>query len=97
MDVLKDRPELDAIAGHEREGALDRRQAPEGGEFVEKVEDRPRRRPRELGEALRHQEAQPARIGRQPIRRQDEKDRGRPFLEIGETKIRAAHDGGHAP
>ena len=40
MDVLQDRPELDAVAGHEGEGALDRRQRPEGGEFIEEIEDR---------------------------------------------------------
>lgn len=62
---------------HERESALDRLQAPPVHRFVEKIEDRrdwARRRPRELGEAVGHQETQPTRTGRQPIGRQDEKD-----------------------
>ena len=32
MDVLQDRPELDAVAGHEGEGALDRREPARAGE-----------------------------------------------------------------
>jgi hypothetical protein len=92
MDILQDRPELNAIAGHEREGALNWRQRPEGGEFIEEIEDRrgrPDRRPGELGEALRHEQAQPARIGREPIGRQHKEDCGRAFLQISEAEIRA--------
>jgi hypothetical protein len=38
MGILQDRPELDAIAGHQRKGALDRPEGSEGGEFLEQIE-----------------------------------------------------------
>jgi len=43
MNVLQDRPELDAIAGHQAHGLLTRRQAPQRREFIEEVEDWHRR------------------------------------------------------
>ena len=40
MDVLEDRPELDAIAGHETHGAFDRRQMAQRRELIEQIENR---------------------------------------------------------
>ena len=40
MNVLQDRPELDAVAGHEAHGALDGGEVAEGGELIEQIEDR---------------------------------------------------------
>ena len=40
MDVLEDRPELDAIAGHETHGALDGREIAQRRELIEQIENR---------------------------------------------------------
>ena len=42
VDILEDRPELDAIARHQAHGALDGGQVAEGGEFIQQVQHRRR-------------------------------------------------------
>ena len=62
MNVLQDGPELDAVAGHQAHGALDRGQVAEGGELVEEIEDgggRLRRIAGHVHEALGDEEAEP--------------------------------------
>src|SRR3546814_19013267 len=39
VNVLQDRPELDAVAGHEAHSALDGFEAAEGGELIEQEQD----------------------------------------------------------
>jgi len=39
MNVLPDRPELDAVAGHQTHGLLNRCQVSQRREFIEKIED----------------------------------------------------------
>ena len=91
--------ELDAIAGHEAHSAFYGGEVAEGGEFIQQVEDRRCRLggiAGYVGEALRDEQAQPARIGGQAIGRQDEEHRDVAALEIGKAEIRAAEDGDHA-
>ena len=71
----------------------------EGGEFIEQIEDRRCRLgwiARHVGEALRDEQAQPARIGREAIGRQDEEDGDVAAFQIGKAEIRSAEHGGHA-
>lgn len=63
VDVLQDRPELDAIAGHEAHGAFDWGQMAEGGELVEKIKHRDgwlHWLARHVREALGDEQAQPS-------------------------------------
>jgi hypothetical protein len=56
VNVLQDRPELDAVAGHEAHSALDGFEAAEGGELIEQEQDRAGRGgriARHVGQALR--------------------------------------------
>ena len=99
MNVLKDRPELDAIASHEAHSPFDRGQVAEGGELIEQIEDRHGGFLRITGhveQALRDEQAQPAGIGGQAIGRQDEEHRDVAVLEIGKAEIGSAEHGGHA-
>ena len=62
VNVLQDRPELDAIAGHEAHCALDGGEVAEGGELIQQVEDRHGRLggvARHVGQALRDEATRP--------------------------------------
>ena len=99
MNVLQDRPELDAVAGHEAHCALDGGEVAEGGELIQQVEDRHGRLggvARHVGQALRDEQTQPAGIGGEAIGRQDEEHRGVAALEIGKAEIGSAEDRDHA-
>ena len=76
--ILQDRPELDAIAGHQAHRPLDRGEVAEGGELIEQVEDRGRglaRRSHHVLQALRDHQAKPAGIGSQASGRQHQEHR----------------------
>ncbi|CAH0499274.1 hypothetical protein NVSP9465_04373 [Novosphingobium sp. CECT 9465] len=99
MNVLQDRPELDAVAGHEAHSALDGFEAAEGGELIEQEQDGAGgggRRARQIGQPLRQHQAQPPGIGGEPIGRQHQIDGCGLRLHIGEGEIRAAQHGRHA-
>ena len=84
--------ELDAIAGHEAHSAFYGGEVAEGGEFIQQVEDRHGGLggiAGHVGEALGDEQAQPARIGRKAIGRQDEEHRDVAALEIGKAEIGA--------
>ena len=71
----------------------------QSGEFIKKVEHRgrgPRRRACHVLQALGYHQAQPAGIGAQAIRRQDEEHRGGARLQIPERKIRMPEGRRHA-
>ncbi|NKX17513.1 hypothetical protein HGG75_28310 [Ochrobactrum pseudogrignonense] len=71
----------------------------EGGELIQQIEDRHGwlgRIAGHVGETLSDEQAQPARIGRKAIGRQDEEDGDVAALEIGKAEIGAAEDGDHA-
>ncbi len=94
VDILKDGPELDAVARHQTHGAFDRRQMAKGGEFIEQIEDGcgrsgrgPDRGSGHVLQALRDHQTQPAGIGTEAIGRQDEEDGRGTRLEIREGKI----------
>ncbi len=99
MNVLQDRPELDAVAGHEAHCALDGGQVAKGGELIQQIEDRHGRLggvARHVGQALRDEQAQPAGIGGEPIGRQDEEHRGVACLRSAKRRSDRAEDRGHA-
>ena len=99
MDVLQDRPELQTVTRHQAHGALDGLQPPERGELIEQQQHRTRRlggRPRQFIDCLRDQQAQPARIGIEPVGWQDQEYRSYAFLEIGKGKIGRRYDLGYA-
>ena len=72
---------------------------PERGELIEQVEDRRGRLARRAGQSCKlwvdHQ-AQPAGIGAEAIRRQDQEHRRVGVFRSPKRKIRAAEHGGHA-
>ena len=89
MDVLQDRPELDAVAGHQAHRAFDRGQVTQGGELVEQVEHRlggPGLAAGHLEQALADHQPQPAGVRFQPVGWQDQEDGGRARLEVGEAE-----------
>ncbi|MNW15122.1 hypothetical protein D3C71_2135380 [compost metagenome] len=60
MNVLQDRPKLDAVAGHQTHGAFDRGEISERGELVEQIQYRQvgfGGITRHVKQALRHQQA----------------------------------------
>lgn len=90
VDILEDRPELEAVASHETHGPFDRGETAEACELVEEEEHRLSRQAWlscHGREARGQHQAQPAGIGLKAIRRQDEEDRGRPVLEIREGEV----------
>ena len=73
VNILQDRPELDAVAGHQAHRPLDGFEAAERGELIEQEQHgagRGGRRARQIGQPLREHQAQPAGIGGEPIGRQ---------------------------
>ena len=70
VEVLEDRPELHAVAGHQPHGALDRFEPAEGGELIEQEQHRHQRlhAARQVGHGLRHHQAEPAAVGAEPVR-----------------------------
>ena len=97
--VLKNRPELDAIAGHQAHAPAHLVETPERREFIEEEQNRPRRplrRPREIAQGGVDHQAQPSIIGFEAIGRQHDKDRGDAGDKIGEGKIRARQRAGDA-
>src|SRR3546814_2603372 len=62
VNVLQDRPELDAVTGHQPHSALDRFETAQRGKFIEQEQDgagRGGRRARQIGQPLRqHQRSE---------------------------------------
>ena len=100
MEVLEDGPELQAVAGHQPHGALDRLEPAESRELVEQEQHGQALRTGggagQGTEALRHHEAQPARVGVEAVRRQHQEQAAGPLLQLGEAEVGMLHDGGHA-
>src|SRR3546814_11441679 len=72
VDVLEDRPELDAVARHQPHRALDRFETAERRELVEQEQHRPgraTRRARQLGQGLRNHQPPPAGLAGEPMGR----------------------------
>ena len=99
MEVLEDRPQLDAVARHQAHGPFDRRQMAESGELIQEIQngrDRLARCACQILQTLDHHQSQPAGIGGEPVRRQDEEHGGGAALQITKIKIRMIQRRRHA-
>src|SRR3546814_20442694 len=75
VNVLQDRPELDAVARHQAHRPLDGFETAQRGKFIEQEQDgagRGGRRAREIGQSLRQLEAQPTPPSGEPLGRPQE-------------------------
>lgn len=98
-EILQDRPELQAEAGHQPGGLQHRLKAAESGELVEQQHGRGAGVLRCAGEtlnALGDEQAEPAGISTQPVGWQDQEHRGAAVVQVVPLKIAARHGGGEA-